>query len=311
MREKTIFLFLSVLILIIIITPFISANFFDWITGKATKVHNVSITISAIQVDWVSQPIAQAVTEKGTTAVEVWFQGNISGGSIADIDNSTANANFTYTSESRANTTCVVIGPTSASSVNYSCIIEFWYWDSAANWTITAAVADTSANYDMNTSVNVTLNETTGFEISPNELLFDTLVPGSTNETSNNDPILMNNTANKDIAAGDIDLRSIDLYDEEDQSYLINSTNFTAHTSTGGDACSGTDCIECMTNILSNDTYVEISGANMSAGNNSLNYENETSGQEQLYLCLFEVWSGLAARTYSTDHHGSWTVQIT
>jgi len=134
-------------------------------------------------------------------------------------------------------------------------------------------------------------------------------VPGSTNQTSSNDPSLMNNTCNKDITAGNVTLRALDLHGDTTPSYSINSTNFTVDIETGG-VCTGGSCIECDGSRLSNNSYATITGSTMPSGNNSLNYGNATSGQEQLYYCLTDVNSGLMAQQYSTNTLGSWTLQV-
>ena len=308
--RKSLFLLSSFLILALVLVPFISADFWSWITGKVAEPTNVSITVSAIAVDWVSVITDQEITESGKTDVIFYFTASIPGGDVNDINDSNARANFTKAGQAtRENLTCINISDIDADTANYSCTIGFWYFDGAGNWTITAAISDVNDNWAENDSTNVTLNESTGLTISPSELQWDIVVPGATNKTSNNDPSLLNNTANKNILVNNIEVRALDLYDQDTQAYFINSSNFTVDVETGN-SCTGEDCIECDGSQLANASYQTITGANLSAGNNSLNYGNSTSGQEKLYYCLVDIPSDLPAKTYSTVHLGSWNIQI-
>jgi len=45
-------------------------------------------------------------------------------------------------------------------------------------------------------------------------------------------------------------------------------------------------------------------------GNNSLNYNNATSGQEQIYFCLKGIPQDISSQSYSSSAYGSWTVAI-
>ena len=304
MREKNLFLLFSLLILIIVM-PFISGNILDWITGRATQPTNVSITISAVQLNWTSTISDQNITENGINYTTFYFTAAIPGGDVTDLNDSSARANFTRAGEStRENLTCSWVEDIGADTANYSCTIGKWYWDGAGDWNITAAVADINENWGVNDSTTFTLLETTAFAASPNALTWPTIKAGDTNSVSNNDPSLLNNTANKDIAIGDINISALDLHGETDDTYYIDSVNFTTDIDTGAEA-------ECDGDILSNNTYVSITSAILTAGNNSLNYGNETSGQEQLYYCLVEANNSLIAQAYSTDLLGSWTIQIT
>ena len=45
-------------------------------------------------------------------------------------------------------------------------------------------------------------------------------------------------------------------------------------------------------------------------GNNSLNYNNATSGQELIYFCLTDVPTGISPQSFSSSAYGSWEIKI-
>ncbi|MCX6742537.1 MAG: hypothetical protein NTX24_05210 [Candidatus Pacearchaeota archaeon] len=308
MKHKIILLSSSILILLVILSfnlaiPTASADsFLDWITGKATKLTNVSITIAQIRIDWVSA-IAnpQNVTESGSTTVVFYFNASVPGGTVSNINKSSAAGNFSLAGETtRQNDSCLNVSE-GTDWVNFSCSIKVWYWDGAGNWTVTAFVKDNSSNSVTNTSTNMTLSQSTCFVTSPNELTWATAIPGSVNQVSNNDPSLLNNTCNDDVDTDKVDVKALDLVGATNNSFSIFAEDFKSSV-TSGSECSGV--------ALQNNTFKAITGSILPSGNNSLNYGNGTSGQEQLYYCIPAVNSSLIAQAYSTTKLGSWTIQI-
>lgn len=310
MKHKIILLSFLIFVILVIISfeiamPTTQANgFLDWLTGKATKPTNVTITVSQLAIPWVSAiESPQNVTESSKTTVVFYFNATIPGGLAANINKSSAIGNFSKTSETtRQNTSCINVSE-GTDWVNFSCSIDVWYWDGAGYWNVTAYIKDSTGNAAVNTSSLMNLSESTCLVVSPNELTWATLVPGATDQASSNDPTLINNTCNNDIASGGIELNATDLVGESNNEFQIAATSFMTHINTGGDECSaGTSLV--------NWTYQSITSSELSAGNNSLSYGNATSGQEQLYYCIPLVDAGLMAQTYSTDIWGAWSIQI-
>jgi hypothetical protein len=176
-----------------------------------------------------------------------------------------------------------------------------WYWDRAGEWNITVIANDTSGLVSTPNNKVFNLSESTCFVLSPSQLTWPAHTPGSTNTTSDNDPTLLNNTCNDMIELNNVQVKALDLYGTN-PSYSIGSGNFSSSIQTSGLECAGSE--------LSNNTFINITNAILSAGNNSLNFGNETSGQEELYYCLKQTPTGIIAQTYSTDLLGSWVVRI-
>jgi len=302
---------LSSLIIIFLIAftsltiPTASADsFFDWISGRATKPTNVTITVSQIRIPFVSAIPTQSVTEGSKTNIHFYFNATIPGGNASYINKTSAVGNFSLGGETtRQNSSCKNVSE-GVDWVNFSCKIDIWYWDGAGAWTVTAFIKDNSQNGAVNTSTSMTLQESTCFVVSPNELTWQTIIPGATNQVSDNDPTLLNNTCNDNIDPTHIYINATDLVGVTNITYSILSSAFMTDIETG----SAAECIGGAS--LSNKTDVAILNANLTAGNNSKNYGNATSGQEQLYYCIPLVDSGLIAQTYSTSRFGSWTVKI-
>ena len=153
--------------------------------------------------------------------------------------------------------------------------------------------------------------------MSPNALTWPTLELGSTNQTSNNDPFLINNTGNKDISIGGFSITGYDLYGLTNIDEYIRAQNFSVHAINGTIGCSGIGCLECNGTQLLNSTSgtanpQTLSLANMTAGNNSFNYYNGTSGQEELFFCLRIVPPEISRQSYDTSgsRSASWIIEV-
>ncbi len=258
-------------------------------------------TAVAPTIDDISNLPLQNVTEGGL--MNVTFFVNVSdaqGFGTIDI----VNATFIRTGEeTRQNSSCKFISDYNATQANYSCTIGIWYWDGAGNWTINVTANDTTSLISSAYNETFELSKTTSFIVSPSPITFATIIPGTENTTSNNDPSLLNNTGNADIPLNYVSVKTLDLHGNDYPAYFINSTNFSISIETGSN-------LECDGDSMKNDTYVNITGSILTAGNNSLNYGNETSGQEQIYYCIKKIDTTLVAQTYSTDLLGSWLIKI-
>ncbi len=285
---------------------FVSAGLIDWfqktITGKAsTQPTNLTITVSGTNpavIEYVS-PIADVSLDDGgvSTAVEFTLLMSDADG-VADLNDSSVSANFSRTGEStRINSSCVHLEDLDANKANYSCTISFWYWDGPGSWDIGVKGNDLgNTTWVYNTSTNVTLETLYSLVLSPVSLTWPAISPNATNQTSDNDPTVINNTGNYN---GTIDVIGIDLYGETDSSYRIYTENFTVGLTTGAENP------ECGGDILQNGTSTTITNSVSNRGNLS---EGGGVGQEDFYHCIFHVPSNLSSQTYSTNTGGSWTI---
>lgn len=308
MKKKEVFsprgTFILALVILLII-PIVSAGFFDFlgdmnnlITGRLTSsTTSLSITIgnTAPVVDYISSISSQSVTESGTTAVTFTFTATDTDG-VANLDDATAKASFNRTGETtRTNSSCSLANDVDTDTANYTCKILVYYWDGAGTWTVNASIEDINSAYGENTSTTFSLSETTAMVMSPTALTWTSIGLLSTNQLSNNDPITINNTANKDITDGNVKVTAIDMQGLTTTTEYLLAGNFTVNTA---DACdTGT--------IMVNRTATGISGATITAGNNSAG-----NGQEQVYFCLEEVSSGISQQSYSTASSGAWTIGV-
>ena len=268
---------------------------------NSTETRNVTISaLAAPTIDDISNLPLQNVSEGGLQ--NITFYVNVSDAQgYSTINN--VNATFTKGATTRYNSSCKFIANYNDTQANYSCTVGIWYFDSPGTWTVNATTNDSTGLVSSAYSETFELSQTTSFVISPSTIIFATSIPGQENITSNNDPMLINNTGNANIPINYTSIKALDLYGNDNKNYFINSTNFSVGIITGSDA-------ECSATSLANNTDVNITGAILPPGNNSLNLFNETSGQEQIYYCIKRLDVTLIAQTYSTDHLGSWIIKI-
>jgi len=298
--RKSVLFFVGVLIL----SSFASAGLIDWwgnITGKAisdTAALNITVgnnapTITAI--DFIS---AQTPSESGTKTVTFNFNVTDADG-VENIDDATAAAQFEKTGETdRVNNSCVWVADYSPNTAEYSCSINMWYFDGSGDWTINVSGSDVNGAEARDTGDLFTYNQLTSMTMGPTALAWGALGLANTNIGSNNDPIVVNNTGN------DIDLTlnvtARDLQGEVAPSEYIYAANFSVGVSSEG--CTGTPMDDAVS--------IEISTAILQNGNNTLNNNDATSGQEELFFCLRELPQTISAQSYSSAGTGPWTIQV-
>ena len=178
-----------------------------------------------------------------------------------------------------------------------------WWWDGAGAWTITVYITDNDQNSVINNSATFSVGLTTGFVISPSTLTWASLSAGSVNQTSNNDPILINNTGNKNITLGNIQINATDLRGETDSNLALWAGNFSISPFTGTLA----ECNSSAT-TMNDSIFTNISSAWLPAGNYTKN--DNVTGQETLFFCLQLTGTELSSQPYSTANETSWTIQI-
>ncbi len=307
-------IFISVFIVLILIST-VSAGWFDWlrktITGKDVKEVTMNISIGGPEINEVFNETMTSVSGGLTagpsmTNIIINFSVNIASG-VANLDNATATINFSKTGyTTRENASCHQIDG-SGNLANYTCEIAMWWWDGSGAWSITAFIQDTNANTGVNSTTNFSVGSTIGFDIGPSALNWSGISPGATNQTSNTDPILMNNTGNNNITATKIEVNSTDLLGETTSTQALWASNFSVSPDTGGAACSGAECLECGETNMVNESSTGIEVANLSADNFTIN--DNSTGQEELYFCIRTV-GDLSTQYYSTVGTAPWTIKI-
>ena len=266
---------------------------------------NSAPVVEAIYADNGPTIPAQSVIENGASELLVSFTVTDVDGT-SDINDATANLSIVRTvgpsgaHNESLNTSCFAESDIDSDTANFTCSVDIQYWFTADEWNITAGIADTSSEYSTNTS-NFTLQETTAIAISITNLAFPELVIGATNQTANNDPIVINNTANDNIEVDNVRVTGIDLIGEETTTETLGVGNFTVDVDTGGSPAA-----ECTAATeLVNNTATGITGSHLAAGNRTAGF-----GTEDLYVCLTEVPFGLGAQMYSTLNGTSWTISV-
>ena len=310
--KKEVYVVIIFVFFILAISSLATAGIFDWfkrtITGYATsQTENVSIIVSgANQITMIifNQSLTGTnvdPTENATTYVTFYVVINDSDG-VNDINDSSVSSNATFGSTVRRNSTCTLVGDLDSQRANYSCRLDMWYFDAPETWTINVRANDLgNTSYVVNTS-SFKYNQLQSIVIYPNSLTFPSVATGATNQTSNNDPTVVNNTGNYNVTNGNVQINAIDLYGQTTATERIFAANFSAHDITGGSNQ------ECAGTALVNGTNTGIGVANITRGNISVNDGN--TGQEQLYYCLRKVPSDISSQTFSTSTAGSWTVRI-
>ena len=282
------------------------------ITGRATTSNvqiNISLGNSVPNITYVSVIAAQDVTEEGVKPVIFYFTANDSDG-YQNIDATTAKANFTYRNAStlikRTNDTCKSLGNIDAKTLNFSCTIGLWYFDTAGVWNITAYVEDVSGAKAQNRTASFTLSPTKAFKSGPGNLTFTGVGPGTTNTTPTNNPLTINNTGNFAFGINNISVNARDLVGETNAAYALYARNFTIGITQGGSPLK--ECGGVNSSRLIKSGYQNITNATLPYGNLSL---GGGRGQEGLYLCLTLAGPELISQAYSTtgpSGQGAWTV---
>ena len=235
--------------------------------------------------------------EGGTRSVIFNFTAEDENG-IENLNDATARAYFQRAGEpTRFNESCIA-AESSGNQKNYTCTIGMEYFDEAGEWIVNVSIEDNEGEYVENSSASFTYNIYWGMTMFPTALTWPSPVNVSDVDIpSENHPIIINNTGN---AIVDINITAFNLRGIDNINYFIFANNFTVDNVASG--CSGT--------AMQNDTSLKVANALLGRGNNSLNYENSTSGQETLYFCLKGLPSGIIAQEYSTSAYGSWEIKI-
>ena len=223
------------IILILLIVSSVSAGWLDWIkkiTGQAVGQVTVNISVgagNAPQIILVFNNTDMTDVSGGLTAgpanTNISFNFSVlDADGNANIQDNTVQINFTRTGENvRINSStlpCTQIA-SDGNYANYSCNMTMYWWDGAGAWNISIEIKDANGNNATNTSTTFQVGPTTGFQVGPATLGWNSLSPGATNETSNNDPLELNNTGNVVIAVGGISINATPLTGENIKTDVI------------------------------------------------------------------------------------------
>ncbi len=213
-----------------------------------------------------------------------------------NLNHGTAMANITGDT-TRTNSTCFNM-VASGDYANYTCNITMWWWDGAGTWNIIAYIEDDQTNSVMNTSTSFFVGERAAFVMSPSVLTWPGIAPGSTNQTSNNDPLLLNNTGNDIIVALGIEINSSNLRGETNSTQALWAGNFSVSWDEGS-----APPAECGGTVMSRSSLEGIDTANLTKGNYTA---NDGTAQERLYFCLKLTGTELSSQSYSTANETEW-----
>ena len=320
MKEKIVHIIILSIFFMVIFSSFIGAGFSDWfkgtITGRVTSQQtNVSLVVTgttAVTIQVLNATLAGThtdPTENGYSSLR--FNAIVSDtDGVNDINDTSIRENFSRSGEAlRSNSSCNLVADLDSTSANFSCIITMAYFDGTGSWTISVGATDLgNTTFIYNTSMTFQYNQLQAVVISPTSITFPSVVPGTFNQTSNNDPTLVNNTGNYNVASGNLRANGVHLYGQTDSTKFIDVKNFSINNQTGGSPaaeCHNTNAIN-----MTNGTAISLTNTVLPPGNNSLNFGNETAAQEQLYYCLRVVPSALSSQTYATNGSGVWTISI-
>ena len=293
----------------ILLLSLASAGVLGWIketlTGKATDVpFNLNITVGGPQIISVynQTPVGVTINEGPLASyVIINFSVFIPVG-VENLNLSTALVNLSYSGEdTRTNESCKTTDY-GGNYANFTCNITMWWWDVNGTWSITAHIRDNASNGVVNTTQVQGVGLQQAVIGGPALLTWSGVSPGSWNATSNNDPLLMNNTGN--FPSTNISINATHLRGETVTTEVIYSQNFSVHWNNGGSPPA-----ECNnTARMGNEAWARVEVANLTKGNYSQN--DGSTGQERLYFCLIYVASNLSTQSYSTATDGAWAANI-
>ena len=286
----------------LLLVPFASAGFFDFITGRGTS-GDVNVTAQVVSD---TAPVVTAVIFNDSFDLaegsEKTFNINVT---VYDVDGSsdisTAYVNVSNTCDSEPrnrNAVCTPIaGETGDSEMNYTCDVIIMYWDCDGYWLVNATGVDNEEKSNSNDTLTVNVGSLPSLEIYPLAINFGDLNVSDTNKQSLVDNTL-NNTGNFDFTA--IEVNSTDLNGTKSgiTGFVFPANNFTALTAYSSPyPCSS--------------GYQLTAGSSVTASGDSPKRRKETDISQQsatLSYCIPLV-PQLPAQIYNTDTQGPWTIK--
>ncbi len=305
--------FMLIFIMVFSVSPASAklSGLWNKITGRVTSQSvnlNITVANTAPQIVNVTVIPAQSITENSFVNIAVNFTAYDADG-FANLQVSGGRGNLTRAGEAtRYNTTCNQISTYATSFANYSCTIHLWYYDQAGQWNVSVGVNDSSNAFAQNITTNFSLGSTSAFVIAPTSLTWASVSSGATNQTSNNDPLLLNNTGNADVTTGNLQMNATDLDGETDSAVSLYARNFTIGNNTGSSAECDFSTATYNATAMSRGIFTALNLTNLSRGNYSLN--DGRTAVEQIYFCLRLAGTELSSQAYSTTNEGAWTIKI-
>lgn len=213
-KNKFVFVFLLLLLIALIVFGYF-AGFFGKITTLSTANVGLNISIGAFYVLEVQNGTASLSLTASTSTVKYFNFTVYSGAGVQFVNDSSIVANGTLIggpNEVTRNATCVRWNQ-STNYATYNCSIPMFWYDGSGNWNLSITLLDNNSNGASNSSTTYGISATTGFTISPVNLTWSALAPGSKNQTATNDPLNLTNTGNQPIGntTSNVSINSTDL----------------------------------------------------------------------------------------------------
>jgi len=311
MKKSLVIIGLAVLLLV----PFASAGFFDFMTGKTTSADtNVTAQIISTQnttIPYVAfNPTLQPVENTSVTEIVNFTASDLDGSNDIILTSGVVRiTNICNGGASRTSYSCENITPSGLAviDVNFTCSVNLTYYDCVStDWVVNVSINYTHATintaYNDTTRLNVTFVRSV--DISPLSVAFNPLEALSSNQLS----VINNSITNYGNQIPNINLTSIDLHGQSSSAIIFPSNNFTALAVNS----SNSDDI-CLNGIpLANATGKIVATTAGSVGNRPLlNKDGGYSGATtQLKYCIPLV-PQLFAQNYTTALAGPWTITAT
>jgi hypothetical protein len=295
MKSKRGLYFVILVFSVLLLSSMVSASFGEWIkkvvTGQASSQNqNVSVTVSGANPVTIEVPTL-SLNPIENNPVTLVFTTNVSDADgVNDINDSSIVSKLTNGAITR-NGVCSWTTDVSAIKASYSCSITLWYFDPSTPWTLNVSAKDFGNGVLISNTSAFTYGELKAMVISPSTLTWATVVTGATNQLSNNDPTVVNNTGNYN---GVISVTAKNLIGETNPLESIPASSFTSGPTSGS---------ECTATALVNNIVTSVTGSNSNPGNLSAG-----GGQANLYYCIPSV-PLISSQVYSTTAGGSWAVQ--
>ncbi|MBI5804068.1 hypothetical protein HY450_02390 [Candidatus Pacearchaeota archaeon] len=317
MKTKVFYIgMITVLVMFFLIFYFGNFNLRNAITGRlSSRETNASISVvgvSPVTITVFNGTLTGATVDPTEDSnVSIVFYAVISDNDgAADINTTFVRANFSRTGEAAYhNNSCSQIGANlNTTSKNFSCTINMPYFASPLPWNVRVMATDLGNKtffYNWNDNSTFTYAQLQAIQISHTALTWPSVAPGDINQSSNNDPTIINNTGNYNIT--NLTFQGFNLYGATS---FINVANITISNSTGLSVeCNPSNRTAGGTNVtvsLVNGTNVQIP-AGFILRNDHTSNNNET-GQEALYYCITTVPSNIPSETYSTTK--GWVIKL-
>ena len=262
--------------------------------GETKYSNNLTITAAPPEIIYVSE--IENIDPIEASSTQVMFNVTIyDAEGFANINFSSISANFTRLGTTRIGS-CANTANYSLYYANFSCLIDMWYFDSPGIWNISVSAKDNSGLTAYNTTTSFQYNQLQAIVLSPSVITWQSIISGSFNQTSDNDPAIINNTGNANLT---IQINATNLLGEDYPEEIIFAGNISVSTNTGGSPPA-----ECSGTTLSAGGFIDIANAVLSPGNLSAGL-----GKQNLYYCIKEI-GDISSQVYSTRDSGSWTVRV-